>query len=96
MRQLITRLDDELHAGLKARAAAEGRSVNSLVVEALRALISEGDAPRSAFRSMVDRAGVRVVPPQPRTVPSRRAVSRATSGAGQVASEALAAERETR
>lgn len=35
MRQLITRIDDDLHARLKARAAADGRSVNSLVREVL-------------------------------------------------------------
>ena len=29
---MITRLDDELHARLKAQAAAEDRSVNDLVI----------------------------------------------------------------
>jgi antitoxin FitA len=96
VRQLITRIDDDLHGRLKARAAAEGRSVNSLVVEALRALTSSEDTPRAALRARADRSGARVVPPAPARVPSRRTVATATRGAGSAASEALARERETR
>src|SRR5579884_3129290 len=40
VRQLITRLDDDLHARLRERAAAEGRSVNALVVEILAAAVA--------------------------------------------------------
>lgn len=46
MRQLITRIDDELHARLKARAAAEGRTLNDLVTEALRGVLAQGESPR--------------------------------------------------
>ena len=38
MKQLLTRIDDELHARLKARAEREGRSLNDLVTEALHEL----------------------------------------------------------
>ncbi|RJQ83153.1 FitA-like ribbon-helix-helix domain-containing protein [Amycolatopsis panacis] len=46
MRQLITRIDDELHARLKARAAAEGRTLNDLVTEALRGVLAQEESPR--------------------------------------------------
>ncbi|UOZ07642.1 toxin-antitoxin system HicB family antitoxin [Amycolatopsis sp. WQ 127309] len=45
MKQLITRIDDELHARLKARAEAEGRSMNDLVTEALRVVVAQGESP---------------------------------------------------
>jgi plasmid stability protein len=41
VKQLITRIDDELHARLKARAEAEGRSMNDLVTEALRGVVAK-------------------------------------------------------
>lgn len=50
MRQLITRLDDDLHARLKARAQAEGRSVNALVVEALERVTGAPVDARAALR----------------------------------------------
>jgi len=97
MRQVITRIDDELHARLKRQAAAEGRSVNALVVDALRALTSDAVSPRDAVRTQAEQRDVRVAPPPPRRqVPSRRTVANATRGAGRVASKALTAERAAR
>ncbi|MBB4688541.1 FitA-like ribbon-helix-helix domain-containing protein [Amycolatopsis jiangsuensis] len=46
MRQLITRIDDELHARLKARAAAEGRTLNDLVTEALQGALLHEESPQ--------------------------------------------------
>lgn len=42
---MITRIDDELHARLKARAEAEGRSMNDLVTEALRSVVAQVESP---------------------------------------------------
>jgi plasmid stability protein len=41
VRQLLTRVPDELHARLAARAEREGRSVNALVVDLLTGAVSE-------------------------------------------------------
>lgn len=92
VRQLITRIDDDLHARLKRRAALEGRSVNALVNDILAAEIAGGDR-RAALRMRARATGRLVLPPRPARAPSRQAVERATRGAGQAASEALAAER---
>lgn len=95
MRQLIARIDDDLHAEIKRRATEEGRSVNALVSDILAAAVAGRD--RSASLRMRARASGRlVVPPRPPRVPSGQAVVRATRGAGQAVSEALAAERGTR
>jgi plasmid stability protein len=58
---MITRLDDELHARLKARAAAEGRSLNDLTIEALSALV-RGPLSRAELRERLRSAGDLVVP----------------------------------
>lgn len=95
MRQLIARIDERLHDELKGRAAAEGRSLNSLVIEILSAAVS-GDDERSRVRARLATAGIRVAPKPPSRVPSRDRAIAATRGAGRVASEALAAERAAR
>lgn len=61
---MITRLDDELHARLKARAAAEGRSLNDLTVEALSALVST-PLTRAELRERLRNAGRLVLPEGP-------------------------------
>ncbi len=94
---MITRLDDDLHARLKSQAAAEGRSVNSLVVDALTAVTSQTNVSSGeGVRSAAARAGLLVVPTRPAKVPSRRTLARATEGAGRSVSEALEAERDAR
>ncbi len=95
MRQLIARIDDELHARLKARAAAERRSLNSLVRELLVQGLPVGDG-RERVRAKAEAAGLRVVPRPARHPPSRETAIFATRGAGRAASEALAAERALR
>jgi antitoxin FitA len=95
VRQLIARIDDQLHGRLKARAAAERRSLNSLVQELLVQGLSADDE-RERIRARADASGLRVVPRPERGAPSHKAAIAATRGAGQSASEALAAERARR
>jgi len=92
VRQLITRLDDDLHARLRERAAAEGRSVNALVVEILAAAVAPGNR-RERLRRRAKAAGWLVVPLRPDRTPSWQAVEKATRGAGTSVSEALETER---
>lgn len=95
VRQLITRLDDDLHSRLKERAAAEGRSVNALVVRILADEVEATDR-RRRLRWRARAAGKLVVPPQPAAAPSRDALEAITRGSGTATSEALAAERAQR
>lgn len=93
MRQLITRLDDELLARLKRRAAAEGRSVNALVIEILAAQL----ASRSAMAELRLRGARQIVrPPRPARVPTWETLGRASRGAGSAVSKALTDERAAR
>jgi len=84
-----------LHRRLKSRAAAEGRSMNSLVNTLLSDGLDAGDAVR-VTRARIEAEELRVIPAQERRTPSREAAIRATRGAGRAASEALAAERASR
>jgi plasmid stability protein len=95
VKQLITRMDDDLHEQLKRRAQAEHRSVNALVIEALTALVQPA-TPRAALRDRARSSSRLVTPEQPRRVPSWAALERATKGAGSAASDALADERAAR
>lgn len=96
MKQLITRIDEELHAKLKARAAEEKRSVNSLVIQLLTAGV-QGTDERSRFLARLEASGRRVLPPEPSgRVPSRDEALELTRGAGKAIIEALEAERSSR
>jgi plasmid stability protein len=88
---MITRLDDELHARLKARAAAEGRSLNDLTVEALSTLVHE-PLTRTELRERLRSAGRLVVPEQTFQPDPKRAQA-ARANAGRSVSEALEADR---
>ena len=92
MKQLISRIDDTLHARLKALAAAEGRSINALVVDALEAAAAASNG-RADVRARIRAAGLLVVPPKPAGTGHRERALEITRGAGTVASEALAADR---
>lgn len=91
MRQLIARIDDDLHDRLKARAAAEGRSLNALVTDVLAAAVQLH--PSTSVRARLARQGRLAVPARTSHPPSREAALRATEGAGQAASDALDADR---
>jgi plasmid stability protein len=90
MRQLITRVDDELHAALKTRAVEEGRSVNSVVVEALTEAVAHGGAPRLRWRERARRANHLVERPGKPDPCARNAAIEATRGAGAMAADLLA------
>jgi len=93
MRQLITRLDEQLLAKLKKRAAAEGRSVNALVTEILASQV----AGRSAKAELRLRGGEQIVrPPQPTRIPTRESLRRASRAWGGAVSKALMEERSAR
>jgi len=93
MRQLITRIDDDLHRRLKQRAAEQNQSVNELVTAILRGAV--GDAVTSA-RQRIERSGLRVLAPAPLLRPDRATVIEAQRGSGAAVAEALAADREHR
>lgn len=65
MRQLIARIDDDLHARLKARAKAEHRSLNALVTEALEAAVAHPVDKAAVLRRRIASAGLaaRTSPP---------------------------------
>lgn len=93
VRQLIARIDDDLHERLKARAKAEGRSMNALVRELLDRELPHVD-PNEDFRRRVEAAGIGIsVPPRPERVPSWDEVVEDTRGAGSAGSDALEADR---
>jgi len=59
VKQMLVRMPDELHARLRARAAADGRSATSLAVEAIgRQLDSVGSAPKDRLRAALSRRGL--------------------------------------
>jgi antitoxin FitA len=95
MKQLITRLDDDLHSRLKARAAAEGRSLNDLVSEVLTDAVGQHPT-RQLVRTRARTAGLLTQPATPeRTVTHEQALD-ATRGLGTAVSAALDADRATR
>ncbi len=94
MRQLITRVDDDLHARLKQRAADEGVSMNALVTRILGDALAE--TPRERFLRQLEREGRRYVPPQPASVPTDEELLDATQGSGSAVSDALRHDREAR
>jgi antitoxin FitA len=65
MRQLITRIDDDLHARLKARAEAEHRSLNALVTEVLEAAVAYPVDKAAVLRRRIAGAGLTAQTPQP-------------------------------
>lgn len=92
MRQLITRLDDELHARLKQRARDEGRSVNAVVTDLLNAVLSGEDEHARVHRRALA-AGLLVDPPRTEEAPPRDMAIEATRGAGSTASASLDSDR---
>lgn len=96
MRQLITRIDDDLHARLKDVAQRQGRSVNALVVAALEQVAAQPVDQRAAARRRAVELGIAVIPPTPADAPSRAELIAEYRGTGRAVSEALCAERDAR
>ena len=95
VKQLITRVDDGLHARLKARAAAEGRSLNDLVSEVLAAAVGR-PLTRKLVRARAKAAGLLAEPPIPERTVAREEALEVTRGLGAAASAALDADRAAR
>jgi plasmid stability protein len=92
VRQLITRIDDDLHRRLKERAAAEGRSVNALVTDVLERTV-RGPVTRRSVRERARQLGLLVEMEAPDDVLPLDEVLELTRGWGTSVSEALEEER---
>lgn len=95
MRQLIARIDEDLHRRLKRRAAAESSSVNAMVTEILESALA-GQGERTLVRARLRALGRRAHVPRPRRAPSLDSAVALTRGVGKAASRALATERRGR
>ncbi|MDE3193381.1 MAG: toxin-antitoxin system HicB family antitoxin [Chloroflexota bacterium] len=65
MRQLLARIDEQLHRRLKDRAAVQGRSMNALVTDLLQRGLDAHDS-RAQWRARLEQLGFLVEPPAPR------------------------------
>lgn len=96
MRQLITRIDDSLHARLKARARDEGLSMNTLVTGILEEAVPE-ESPRERLRRRLRAEGRLVEIEVPANPPSLEEVREMLRGdAGRAVLEALEEDRAKR
>jgi plasmid stability protein len=89
VRQLITRIDDDLHQRLKDRAQEEGTSVNALVTR----ILDEHIVPETAKERIIRRAGERGVlvryPKPSSPAPTAAEIEQLTAGWGRAVSEQL-------
>jgi hypothetical protein len=96
VRQLITRIDDALHARLKERARDEGRSVNALVTEILEEAVPD-ETPRERLRRRLRERGMLVELEVPEGAPALEEVRKLLRGdAGQAVLDALEEDRADR
>lgn len=92
VKQLIARIDDDLHRRLKERAAEQHRSLNDLISSVLASAVSDDSA---SIRHRIEASGLRVFPPQPSVPVDRNTVIEQLRGTGCPVSEALSAERDS-
>lgn len=89
MRQLLTRIDDDLHRRLKERARDQGRSVNALVTEILEEAVQD-ESPREGLRRRLAERGMLAEIEAPKDVPSLEEVLELLRGdAGRAVLEGL-------
>jgi len=88
VKQLITRIDDELHARLKARAEAEGRSMNDLVTEALRGVVAKTES-RAEWKERLIAEGKLIAFEPDGEAPGHDQLEERSRGWGTAVSEAL-------
>jgi len=98
VKQLLLRVPDEIHRRLTARAARAGRSVNSVAIDILDAVVDadEGDR-RARLRARAAALGVLDATPAPAAAVSaarRRRIIASTRGTGPVLDRLLAEERD--
>jgi plasmid stability protein len=96
VRQLITRIDDDLHRRLKERAASEGRSMNAVVTGILEEAVPRLSE-RERYREKLRREGRLYEPPVPKgPVLSLDEVIELGRGSGTAVSDALREDRKKR
>lgn len=95
VRQLITRIDDDVHRRLKARARAEGSSVNTLVTAAIERALATPEDRRRAMRRRLQSLGLLADAPAPPVAPDREAVIESLRGCGKI-TDLIEAERNER
>lgn len=88
MRQLITRLDDDLHARVKAKAEADGRSMNEFVTETLKAAVGREETREEWHKRMLAEGKIIVFEPES-PAPGRDELEKMSRGWGTAVSEAL-------
>jgi len=89
VRQLITRIDDDLHRRLKERAREEGRSLNALVTQILEEAVPD-ESPRARLRRRLRERGMLVELNAPKPTLAREQVREMLRGdAGKAFLEAL-------
>lgn len=97
MRQLIARVDDDLHARVKAKAAEEGRSMNDVVVGALEDATRDRLDERERVLRALEAVDLLAPPPTPAGghVPTLDELLERNRGSGPALSDALAEERDS-
>jgi len=93
MRQLITRIDDDLHRRLKERARDQNRSVNSLVTAILENAVPD-ETPRERYRRRLRTEGrLREFPAPEPTLTREQVLELLRGDAGKAVLEALEEDR---
>jgi hypothetical protein len=95
VRQLITRVPDELHEQLRRTAQVRGQSVNELVVGVLSDAVGHS-ASRADVRSMLRSRGLLVTPPESSAPPSHADLAARHAGRGPALADALEEDRAAR
>ncbi len=94
MKQLLTRVPDELHKKLRARAKATGESMNSQVVTFLADSLAAQDRPRERIRKLAESKGLLAQVPAPLNPETANELSnKIPSGFGAAVLSALESER---
>ncbi len=89
MRQMITRLDDDLHEALKRKAKAEGKSLNALVVETLSGSIGPEDAQAALVEELRAKGWLSEHEPPDGPIPTLEELREMSRGWGTAVSDAL-------
>jgi uncharacterized protein (DUF1778 family) len=94
MRQMITRLNDDLHEALKRKAKAEGKSLNAFVVDTLSGSVTPEDTQAAFVEELRARGLLSEHDPPDGPIPTLEEVLAMSKGCGPAFSDALDAERD--
>lgn len=89
MRQMITRLDDDLHEALKHKAKAEGKSLNAFVVDVLEGTVEREISGEQVLERLRAAGWLSDAPPPDGPTPTWEEVWEITRGSGSAVSDAL-------